>query len=138
MCLPQEVLELEDLPSSADVPDELLPNRPEELLLLDVEPSLPQPEDEAPPLRPLPFSASASHSVSPPAEVEVDVAALAVLVAVELLRAEETVEVGLWRTTTTARSWTGAAATKLVLRRATRPARTWTRILECVSERVKK
>ena len=85
-------------PSSAADPDVPPVKTPEELEVLLVEPSLAQPAEDAPPLTPRPFSASASHSASDSDSLDVEVllAALAVLEAVEDARRLEeigTVEV---------------------------------------------
>lgn len=79
--LPQSALVLLLLSSLAELPLVPPPNREDELLVDEVVPSLAHPEEAAPPARPLPFSASASHSVSP---VEVEEAVEDVVVEVDV------------------------------------------------------
>lgn len=99
---------------------------------MEVVPSLPQPEEAAPPERPLPFSASASHSVSPrvPPVVEVPVEVAALLVLVAVVGVEEVVVACRG-----ARAFSAAlrgAAREVVRRVARTERRSWKRILVMV------
>ena len=117
------------LPFSPLVPLPLVPppKRDEELLVEDVLPSLAHPDEEAPPARPRPFSASASHSVSPD-EVPVEVAAEDVAVAVADVVAVLAVLAARAMTRSLLPTWTGAA--KVLANSAARAGkRRWQRML---------